>query len=106
MHSFVYGFFFWGGGVLPERFGCLLFCMPNCPEVSRMDLPHMSPIGRKTGILIGGESLKDRVFAFFGFCGVKTGLDGLSAVVSVRFPWNLFLQEPFSLVGRSKITSC
>jgi hypothetical protein len=46
---------------------------------------EVSPIGRNSGALIGGEPHQNSFFWSFGFCGAKTGFDGLSPVVLVRF---------------------
>jgi hypothetical protein len=66
--------------------------------------PAFSPIGRNSGVLIGGEHHQYSVSRVSsnsgGFCAVKTGFYGLSSVVLVRFclifpiaVWNFFLQE-------------
>jgi hypothetical protein len=64
----------------------------------------VSPIGRNSGVLIGGEPHQNSVSRVSsnsgGFCAAKTGFDGIGSVVLVRFyqkfpqgAWNLFLQE-------------
>jgi hypothetical protein len=57
----------------------------------------VSPIGRNSGVLIGGEHHQNSVSRFSsnsgGFCAAKTGFDGLSSVVLVRFCSN-FLKAP------------
>jgi hypothetical protein len=57
----------------------------------------ISPIGRNSGVLIGGEHHQNSVSRVSsnsgGFCAAKTGYDGLSSVVLVRFCSN-FLKAP------------
>jgi hypothetical protein len=50
---------------------------------------EVSPIGRNSGVLIGGEPHQNSVSRVSsnsgGFCAAKTDFDGLSSVVLVRF---------------------
>jgi hypothetical protein len=43
------------------------------------------PIGRNSGVMMGGEPHQTQFFKLFGSCGVKAGFDGLGSVVLVRF---------------------
>jgi hypothetical protein len=49
----------------------------------------VSPIGRNSGVLIGGEPHQNSGFRSFrflrSFCAAKAGFDGLNSVVLVRF---------------------
>jgi hypothetical protein len=62
----------------------------------------ISPIGRNSCVLIGGEPHQNSVFGSFGFCGVKSGFDGLSTVVLVRFPLNFSKPPGISSYERNR----
>jgi hypothetical protein len=79
----------------------LLFCFVHCRFCC-----ETPPIGGNFVVLISGEPHQNSVFRSFNFlrgvCAAKTGFDGLSSVVLLRFHLKFSLSPGISSYGRSQ----